>query len=390
MKRFHLIDLVLLLSTALFLTFCSSSGGGTGGTGIISRGTITEFGSVVVNGTEFDTSDAAVIVRGLEVGRGDAAVLENLDIGRVVTVVGSGSEDMEDAIADRVVYRSDIKGPVAGILPDSETLKLQIAGRTVVLNQITRMKGTSFGTIAVNDMVEISGYDDDTGTTWATFVEKTGVFHPSLIVEVVGFVANLNEDLQQFEIAGLRVDYSNADLQQLPGEVPQNGLLVEVEGMLEAVDGEMQATKIVPADPLDAEDADQIEVMGFVTKFTSIYDFVVGSQKVQVEPDAEIVDGTLAHIGLGVKLEAEGILAGGVLYADEIEFWLPDQSEVEGLITGLTASGFTIGSLEVVTTPWTQYEDGAAGDIQPGVHIEVKGRLTGGVMQADKVSFEQE
>ena len=69
MKKYHLMDVVLLLLSVLLLTFCSgSSGGGTGGTGIISRGTITEFGSVVVNGTEFNTGTAVVMVGGKEVG----------------------------------------------------------------------------------------------------------------------------------------------------------------------------------------------------------------------------------------------------------------------------------------------------------------------------------
>lgn len=392
MKRYHLMDAVLLLLSVLLLTFCSgSSGGGTGGTGIISRGAITEFGSVVVNGTEFDTGKAVVMVGGKEVGRGDAGVRQHLDIGRVVTVAGSGSAEMENAVAEKVSYRSQVKGPVAAIFDmDAENRELLVLGQTVVLNPVTQLKGTGLGDLAVNDMVEVSGFYDDAGTIWATFVEKIGEFDPDLTVEVVGVVFNLKEALQQFEISDLQVDYAGADLQALPNGLPVEGMLVEVEGAFDTNAGNLQATRIGPADRLDAEDADQVEVMGFVTGVATIYEFIVGNQKVQVEPDAEVVDGTLVDIDLGVKLEAEGILAGGVLYADEIEFWLPDQSEVEGLVTEITAWGFYIGNQEIVTGAKTVYEDGSAGDVQIGMKIEVKGRLSGGIMQADKVSFERD
>ena len=52
-----------------------TAGGGIGGTGIISSGTISAFGSIVVNGTEFDTSNAAIIVNGKE------RSVDDLDIG---------------------------------------------------------------------------------------------------------------------------------------------------------------------------------------------------------------------------------------------------------------------------------------------------------------------
>ena len=47
------------------------AGGGIGGTGIISTGAITAFASVEVNGTKFDTSNAAIIINGVEIGIGD-------------------------------------------------------------------------------------------------------------------------------------------------------------------------------------------------------------------------------------------------------------------------------------------------------------------------------
>jgi hypothetical protein len=93
MKSNQLKSLIsVLCSIFLMVSFGSgggggmTAGGGIGGTGVISSGTISAFGSIVVNGTEFDTSNAAIIVNGEEIGVGDETALDNLDIGRVVTV----------------------------------------------------------------------------------------------------------------------------------------------------------------------------------------------------------------------------------------------------------------------------------------------------------------
>jgi len=390
MKNSH-IKTALLLMACVFAAFAcsnssSGSGGGTGGTGIISRGSISEFGSIVVNGTEFDTTDAIVVLKGIAVGTGDAAVREHLDVGKIVTVIGSGGEETEDAVADRVLYRSDIKGPVADIRNvGPESLAVQVLGQTVMINTLTRFDGISVDAISTGDAIEVSGYPDDTGTIWATFIQK---HLPEATVEIVGNVYNLNDALQTFEINALAIDYSSAETFGLPDGGLAEGLRVEVEGMLDD-SGTIFATKINLDDVLDGEAEGQLEVMGFVTGFTSIDEFVIDSQAVRVEAGAEIVDGTPADIAPGVKLEAEGVLVAGVLFAHEIEFWEPDQIELEGLVAELISdSAFRINGREVRTNAATVFEDGAPDEIAVGVNLEIKGYLENGILQADKVSFE--
>ena len=91
MKSLFVKGLILLSLFCLLLTSCkgggsNSAGGGIDGTGIMSAGVVSAFGSIIVNGTEFDTSTAAIIINGVEVGVGDDFVLDNLEIGMVVTV----------------------------------------------------------------------------------------------------------------------------------------------------------------------------------------------------------------------------------------------------------------------------------------------------------------
>jgi len=399
MKSYYSKGFILALFSILLLISCGSgggggmtAGGGIGGTGIISSGTITAFGSIVLNGTEFDTSNAAIIVNGKEIGVGDEFVRDNLDIGRVVTVEGTGNLDDISADATRVIYNDNVRGPVESIHDiDTTTKEIVVLGQIVIVNVVTKLKGTAFDTIAQNDLVEVSGLVDDTGAIRATFLEKTGEFIPGNVVGVTGFIVNLDIDLKTFEVNDLRVDYSLI----LSGDLPQgfaDGLLVEVEGTLDAAGGEMLAASIELGDDIGEGNSDQIEVLGFVTDIGSAFEFTVGNQVVQFDATTLFVDGTAADILLGAKLEAEGRLVDGILFADEIELWGPDQIEVEGLVTDIASDAeFTVGGQVVQTDVDTVFDGGTPDDIALGVLLEIKGvplDIERSVLAADKVSFE--
>lgn len=393
--------LLLVLILALALISCGSGGGGMNagggidGSGFTSQGAISAIGSLVVEGAEFDTSDAAVIINGEEIGVGDAVVMDNLDIGRVVIVEGRSTGDSNTLVADRVIYSDSVKGPVESIQDINASVKeIMVLGQKVIVNVVTLFKDTTFESLAPNEIVEVSGFPDNTGAIWATFIGKTGVFVPGLEVEVKGYVNNLDTGMKIFQINDLTVDYSLADSSRLPGGIPVDGLLVEVQGTLDAAGAEMLATEIRLADELSADDVDQIEVTGFVTDFVSSSAFTVGNLQVRSDAGTLFVDGTPANVALGVKLEVSGILSNGVLYAAEIEFWEPNQIEVEGLVTHIVSlSEFTVGSQVVRTNSDTVFEGGASGNIALGVKLEVKGvpvDTARSILVADKVSFEQE
>jgi hypothetical protein len=272
----------------------------------------------------------------------------------------------------------------------------------VIVNVITKFKETQFDSLAVDDVVAVSGYLDDNEIIRATFLEKIGDINPTF--EVIGFVKNLNSVLNSFMINDLKVDYSSI-AGDLPQGIPAEGLFVEVEGRL-AAGGELLAANLEIADELGGDDGDEVEVMGFVTEVISengIIKFKIGNQEVHVDPDPQVViyvDGSPNDIAPGQKLEAEGSLEDGILVADEIEFWQPDQIEVEGVVTEVDLSGdpikFTIsnqdGSQVVeADTDTTIFEDVNPGEIDIGMKIEIKGVPLDNqisVLIADKVSLE--
>jgi hypothetical protein len=408
MKSYHLRSLISALFSVFLLISCGSggggmmAGGGIGGTGIISSGTISAFGSIVVNGTEFDTSNAEIIVNGKNIGVGDETVLDNLDIGRVVTVEGTGNLDDISAVAVRVIYNDNVRGPIESIDIDATTKEIVVLGQIVIVNVVTKLKGPpdfDFDSISQNDFVEVSGLVDDTGAIRATFLEKTGEFMPGNVVGVTGFIVNLDTNLKTFEINDLTVDYASIDSGSLP-EGFADGLLVEVEGTLDAAGGEMRAASIELGDEIGDGNSDQIEVLGFVTDIGSAFEFTVGNQKVKFDANTLFVDGKPEDILLGAKLEAEGRLVDGILFADEIEFWGPDQIEVEGIVDEVVFfDGFPEFTFEgrddqvVQTDEETEFEDVNKEGIKAGMKLEVKGvpvDIDHSVILADKVSLEIE
>jgi hypothetical protein len=408
MQSNHLRSFISALFSVFLLISCGSgggggmtAGGGIGGTGIISQGAVSAFGSIFVNGTEFDTSSSEFIINGKE------GSVSDLDIGRVVTVEGTGNLDDISAVANRVIYNDNVAGPVEDVSVIGDTTKeIVVLGQTVIVNVITKFKQTTFDTTAIDDVVEVSGYLDDTGAIRATFLGKTGDITTILIYEVTGFVADLNTDSITFKINDLTVDYSSADTSALPGNVPADGLFVEVAGTLDATRGVMIAEKIEIEEKLDDGDGDEIEIMGFVTEVISendIIKFRIGNQEVHVDSDPEIVtyvDGEPSDIAPGQKLEAEGSLVGGVLIADEIEFWEPDQIEVEGIVDEVVLIDdfpeFTFveqGDQLFQTNTETKFEDVEPDKIEAGMTLEVKGvpqDIEQRVIKADKVSLEIE
>ena len=401
MKTNRILGGVSILAVFLVLISCSSgstanSGGGVGGSGIVSRGTISEFGSIIVNGTRFDTTTAVVVIDGEDMGIGDTVIYESLDIGQVVTVQGMTVDSEDNDVAVSVIYQRNVKGPVSHVDDsDPDTLVLTVMGQTVMVNYLTKYKNTTFEEISPGDVVEISGFYDNEGTIWATFLGNIGTFDEEVIYEVKGFVNSLDLQQKTFMINGLQVDFAIADTSGLPGEQPIDGLLVETEGTVDHAFTHMSASSVRKEDEIGAENAEEVEITGFVTYFIDVDEFIVGNQVVIIEDGAVFIDGLPGDVGPGVKLEAEGELRDGILWAYEIEFWEPDQFEIEGPVTNIKSmdivkleSEFTVGDQVVVTIPTTLFEDGELTDIDYYVNVEIKGRMQNDIMIADKVSFE--
>jgi hypothetical protein len=379
--------IALALFVVIFLASCGAedrsnhADGGSTGTGI-SHGSITAIGSISVNGVKFDTGDAKIIVEGDEVGVGDLAVIEHLAKGHVVTVEGLIQGGSGKAL--RVKFKNQVKGPVTQVLDvDFTTKQLVVLGQTVIIDDHTAYKATSFDDVVVENFVEVSGFIDDMGVIYAThFKKKADVFDPNEEVKVKGTISDMVPPI--FKINALTVDYSSVN--KLPLGGPAEGQFVEVKGMLDA-SGVLIAAKVELEDELGADDADRVELEGFVTSFVSAEEFTVGNQPVQTNTGTQYEGGVLFEVALGVKLEVEGVLVNGVLIANEVSF--RDNAKLKSNVatimpdlanpaTGtLTLQGF--GGITVIVNELTEIKENAQtlADIAAGNYVEVRGRATG-------------
>jgi len=390
----HIRYMIVSLAIALFVVACGGggvgginlAGGGIGGTGVsaVSVGPITQFGSIYVNGVEYDLKDAAITVNGQQVTAsgddGNTIAPTKLAVGQVVKVEGTINADGTTGTATQVTFSGDVNGPISSVTTiDANTKQIVVLGQTVIVDNTTQFKNLNFGNLTQDIVVEVSGLANSGGDIHATYVEKTeDSYTGGSSVDVKGTIQSLNSNAGTFMIKGQTVDYFSGapDMTSLPGAAPANGQYVEVTGYIS--NGVLVATRVkLESEGLGVSDSQQAELEGFVTA-TSASGFTLGAQSVQTTASTVYHGGVATDIVVGVKLEIEGALQGGILTAtsitfkDSIELQANVQSVPSGnntlILTGLTGIVVSVNNLT--------HLDGisALTDLQAGDNVKVRGR----------------
>ena len=309
---------------------------GISGTGVV-FGTITGFGSIFVNGVEYEIDDATFDVDGNKL-----ATQEQLRIGMVVRLDATNNDDGITGVATSVFYDDSIEGPVttSPVSPvgKSEVKEFSVMGQMISVNASTIFEGVSFDTLALNDVVEISGFPDESGTIFATRIEKKGSFTGAEVeVELHGVIADLNLVPNQFKIGSLIIDISKPPvLDDISGGLA-NGLNVKVKGRY-------QSNGSIIADEVEGEDGDNNNGDGDLSLHGLVTSFVNGVLKVNgttVDTSA-ISTATLNLITQGIEVEVHGTLSNGVLVATRIEI-RSAEARFDANITAVDTANKTIG-----------------------------------------------
>jgi Domain of unknown function (DUF5666) len=384
--------MLLAISLSAMLSGCSG-GGGSGGssttpsttstpsattTAVVSTGPITQFGSVVLNGIEFDTTQAQIRVE-------DQIVHEDeLRIGMRVTVEGV-RDNNGVARATRVVFRKNVEGLIDSI--DVVNNKLVVLGQTVLVDSLTviedraQSSAIALSTLAVGQFVEVSGLVDANGEILATRIErKTGFVAGVTEVEVRGTLSGLNTNARTFALGALTVNFSTATV---VGSL-SNGVFVQVRGTQTAPGSIVTATRVTVEDPtVGGAAGTEIEIEGFVTAFTSATVFSVNGQAVTATTQTVFENGTIADLAQNVRLEVEGQLdANRTLVAEKISFRRRNGGSVriEADVEAVTTTTVTLLGLVIRVDPLTQFKDDRGGErnfsfgsIQVGDRLEIRG-----------------
>ncbi len=351
--------------------------GGIGRTGI-AMGPIANFGSIIVNGVQYNTDSATFTVNDASGTQGD------LKVGQVVVVSGTIDDNGTTGTADSVFFDDNVKGPVQSI--DSANNQLVVLGQTVLVSADTsfddNISPPSLAGLDVDDIVEVSGLVNADGAISATRIEMKPA---GTQFEVHGIVSLHDAANSRFNLNALVVDYSNATLDNFPGGQITNGDPVEAKGMMLGGAGELVATEVELENPLaDGQDGDRLEIEGFITRFASASDFDVSGFPVTTDGGTVYEGGDAGDLGLNIKVEVEGDLnANGVLVADKVDIRRAKAVRATALLDSVDAANNAVVLLGITVKvdALTRIEDKSSADVDPltlssvnaGDYVEVRG-----------------
>jgi hypothetical protein len=387
--------LVLILLLAALQVGCGGGGGdglasgGIGGTGITvsSVGTTTGFGSVIVDGVTYDTTAAEVFVENTAMGSGDQVLVQKIAVGMVVRVEGRLNAQ-GNAIADRVFFGNELRGPVDSIKElDAVSKQAVILGQTVLMDDRTVFRNTDAASIAVGMVLEVSGFVDEFGGIDATYVNKiANSLLPNDPVDVIGLVQNLDPQSKTFQFNLLSVDYSTANLSELPGGIPETGQLLKARGKLGAT-GILVAERLEPEEEFGPGVFDTSDLEGIITQTVSPSEFRIGRYTIAVDQDTLYKNLRPGDLNRGARVIARGTLTNRSILADEISRPEDIRMESNAGSINLAENSLVLSGLEpatALTTATTRIIGTASGldQIQPGDHVRLLGRrsLSGDIL----------
>ena len=370
----------------LFLVILMSCGGGTGGTGspVVASGTVRGLGSLVVNGITFETSGAAITINGQEGTEAD------LRLGQVVTVQGTLDASGATGKAETVAFANSAEGPIDSI--NLATRSLVVLGQIVVADDTTQFGEAAFGALTVGNIVALSGFADAQGVLRATRVDRTqDVFVPGTEIETRGTVANLDDETQTFTLNMLTIDFSVAQLVNVPEPGLRNGQTVAVTSRQNVVSGVFVANRVeVQGVGIQGAVGERAEIEGLIWRLTAADVFVVNGQPVRLTPDTVFEGGTVNDIAVNTRVEVEGTFGeDGLLVVDEIDFDDAGTVELKGQVSQvLSADTFEVSGQRVRLTPDTVLSMGTADDIIVGAQLQIEGFFDAtGTLVATEIEF---
>lgn len=379
---------------ALALTSCGGGGGvgsggtgnlagavGSGGTGI-SVGPISGFGSIIVNGVEFDTNSASLTIA-------DGAALQ---LGMTVEVAGTINAGLVTGMASSVVSAADLRGAISTV--DSVAGTLGVLGTTVTTDNATIFDGVAaLGNLVVGDRVQIYGLLESPGSIRATRIELLTV-PPTPVLS--GTISNLNPGATTFSLGTLTVNYgASAFVGTLTANQLANGLTVRVRATADPLGGVLLASQVQAWHPTTQSDGAVGSAAGVVTNYVSVGAFKVLGIAVDAST-AQVTGGPASSVGNGVKVDVTGTMRNGVLVAEKLQIRHvpgtggPVSFNLSGTVGAFVSSAnFRVkGNPVDASAGSVVFVGGTAAGLANGVKVNVVGsQVVNGVLIAQTVTF---
>jgi hypothetical protein len=339
-------------------------------------GVITGFGSVFVNGVEYETDNSQV-----STDDDDSASETDLQVGMVVTLSGTVNDDGTTGDASKIHYEEQLKGPLESI--DLIANTMTVLGQNITFDDLTSLERVVLVELNLGDFLEISGFFDNEGNLYASRIEKEDNV---TTLKVQGKISMLDANAQTFKLAQLTINYSGATFDDFTAQDLADDLAVRVKGDASAlVDNVFSISKIKPAKKEDDHnDGDKRHLEGIISTFESNANFVVNDITVITDDNTKYEHGTAESLALDVRVKIKGSFnEAGQLLAKEIRIHQRSELKIEGLVQATDLELKTLTVLEVVfqVSEQTKMEDESdnderffdLADLVVGDFVEIKG-----------------
>jgi hypothetical protein len=323
-------------------------GGGTGiaglssgGTGSFTSGTISGFGSIIVNGIRYNDDNASILSR-------DDSNANNLalELGMVVNIEGSAvtpaanATGLPTATAYRITYGSEWLGPVG----NKGATTFEILGHTVDVLATTFFGGEvqQFADLTTAHFVEIYGFVDQVdGHIQASRIEVSLVQPTSY--KLSGAISQINAAGRSANLGLTAIGWSSASV--LPaGTADGDFVRVRLNPISSGAVWTASQIELLNSPLSDLQDDNdyEAEVHGSITSYQSSSSFMVNG--IPVNAASARITGSLAA---GVVVEVEGNIRSGQLFASKVEVKTSSQIESQefefyGVISNVTAQTFEV------------------------------------------------
>jgi len=369
-----------LLLGGVALSGCGGGGGGlvtalpgTGGTGaVFSQGSITGFGSIILNGVKFDDTQASVQIDGQN------ALSSHLRLGMVAGV--QGVRNGVDAVlgtllgtASAIEVWSIAQGPVSA----ATAAGFDVSGMHIQTDNNTSLSGISATTALVDGQtVKVWGLQaGPDGTQWAA--TRVEVVVASSLRVSSGLVHRLPSQvsLNGWTLAGAAVNGLS------------DGQVVRVQGISgSAATLDVAAVKVLNAGFATHASGD-LEIEGFVTAVMTPQRFMIGPLTVDLPA---VVAATLPRaLAVGDRLEAYGTWASGVLVASKIEAEGSQSRaiEIDAVIEQFTSVANFLLRSQRCDASQASFSHGQASSLRAGIRVKVEGVLLADVLLVSKLEL---
>jgi Domain of unknown function (DUF5666) len=389
---------------ALSLAACGG-GGGTNNGGVNTpnsltasekefvAGTVTGFGSVIVEGVRYDDSTAKVQIE-YDPAAPKAAPVSDIKLGMqlIVKVAKAG-------FADTVISGSEVLGPITSLATDG----FVVAGQTVkistdstsptVFDGVTNLAG-----LAVNDRVEVHGARDANNNVVATRIERKNP-NDLLMTRVVGTITALNTTAKTFTLGGLVVSYNDVT-KLLPANSTTlaslaNGQVVAVFSSASPTAAGIVAKTIAvrkgleSQNPVDADKAwvgGHIRDLNFASKTFNLKGVSVDASAATFSND------TASDLANARKIRVTGVFQGGVLKAADVKFAKAQGDALVELIgpvsSFVSTKSFLVRGVPVDASGTSiVFANGTATNLGDGVAIKLKGAVVNDIVIPTSIEF---